>query len=134
MTQRAVVCEVSDRYITVKSLRKGACGDNCAMCGSCRIETVETKVQSDIEVNIGDLVIIESNTLYVLTALFIVFVFPVFFPLISYFLASSFSPLFLYSVLAISVIFSGFLIFALSKSTWFNKKIMPKIIFVEKKK
>lgn len=134
MRQKAVVSEIKDGSIVVRSIRKGACGEQCAMCGGCNAEAVTTKVYSDIDVNVGDSVVIESKTSYVLIALFFVFISPLIFPIVTYFMTSSFAPVISYLFIILSVIITVCFILFLSKSKWFNDKITPKILTIEKKK
>ena len=76
MTNKAIVEKIENNFVLVSTLRKGACGDNCSMCGSCNAQKVYTKAFCDIDVKIGDTVNIESNTLSVIIAMLVVFVLP----------------------------------------------------------
>ena len=134
MTSVAIVEKISNGKIIVSSIRKGSCGDNCAMCGACNAEKIFTKVNSDISVNVGDTVRIKSNTGYVLLALCCLFILPVCTPIAAYILTSKFNSIVSYCFTAAVFLFSVALIFYLSKSKWFVNKITPEIIDIIKKK
>ena len=128
MTSIAIVEQINDKKITVSTIRKGACGDNCAMCGACNAEKLFTDVTSDIAVSVGDVVRIKSDTGYVLVALCCMFLLPIVAPLVAYFMACEYSSIFSCVLAALVFLFSLVFLFFLSKSKWFIKKITPKII------
>ena len=134
MISVAIVESVTNNKIIVSTIRKGACGDNCAMCGGCNAEKVMTEVMSEISVNVGDTVRIVSNTKYVMFALFCVFLLPVFTPLLAYIICANFCSPFMYVLPALIFVASVVFVFVLSKSTWFIKRITPEITDIIKKK
>ncbi len=134
MTSVAIVEKIEDGKITVSSIRKGACGDNCAMCGACNAEKIFTEVYSDIAVNIGDVVRMKSDTGYVLSALVSLFILPVCAPIIVYITTFELNSLLSYIFTAVVFLLSVTFVFFLSKSKWFVNKITPRITDIIKKK
>jgi len=134
MTSVARVEKISKDRITVSTVRKGACGDNCAMCGGCNAEKVLTEVKSEIPVKVGDTVRIASDTKYVILAMLCVFLLPVCAPLFVYILCANIVSPFCYLLPALIFIVSVVFVFILSKSGWFIKRITPEITDIIKKK
>ncbi len=134
MTSVARVEKISKDRITVSTVRKGACGDNCAMCGACNAEKVLTEVYSDVLVNIGDTVRIKSDSRYVVFALCCLFLLPVCAPLLTYVALGGLNLSLVYVFTAFAFLLSVGLVVVLSKSAWFVKKITPVITDIIKKK
>ena len=134
MTSVAIVEKIENGKITVSSIRKGACGDNCAMCGSCNAERLLTEVHSDILVDIGDTVRIKSDTRYVLSALISLFILPICAPIVTYIITFEFNSLFSYILTTCIFLITVVFVFFLSKSKRFLNKITPRITDIIKKK
>lgn len=132
MKNISVVEKIEQDYVIVSSVRKGACGENCAACKSCKVERVLTKVISDLNVNVGDTVVIESDTFSVLTALFVVFLVPVILPIFLYFLFHGFGTVFSFISIIVGIFISCLIVYCISNSKRFVKRITPKIISIIK--
>lgn len=134
MTSTAIVEKIENGIVTVVTVRKGACGDNCSMCGGCKGERVLTKAYSNIEVEVGDTVTVESDTSSVMLAMLALFVLPIALPLVALIALYSVSAVLSYVVAAVSVALSLVFVLFLSRSKVFNSKVAPKITAVIKKK
>ena len=134
MTNTATVKEIKGDIVIIECIRRGACGDNCSMCGGCSAEKVTSQAYCDFEFKVGDKVCVNSNASYVLFAMVSVFIFPIIIPLSFYFLFSLINKILAYVFLGFGIVFSLVIIVCLSKSKWFNKKITPKIVSVLEKK
>lgn len=84
MTQIGVVKKVLNDCVVVSVTRKGACGENCSMCGACKVEPIEVNAQCSIMVSEGDMVEISSANKVILFAMFCLFIFPVIMPILAY--------------------------------------------------
>lgn len=89
MTQIGIVQQIEDRMATVRVIRKGACGDNCSMCGACGTGHVDVKAACDLRVSVGDRVRLESSDAAVIGGLICIFILPVLLPIVIYVLFSS---------------------------------------------
>lgn len=134
MTNTAIVEKIENDYVIVSSLRRGSCGDNCAMCGNCSAEKVYTKAFCDIYVDVGDAVIVESNTRCVLFAMCLVFILPLILPILLYFIFMRFGVILSVLSVLIGFVISCLIICFLSHSDAYIKKITPKIVAIDNKK
>lgn len=89
MNQIGKVAEITTDGVVVTVARKGACGDNCAMCGSCRVENVRVDAICTLDVKVGDTVELSSSTWAVILGLLCLFVLPIFLPLTGYIIFSA---------------------------------------------
>ncbi len=133
MKNYAIVEKIEDNCIIVSTVRKGACGDNCAMCNGCDRKKVLTKAFCDFKVKTGDCVLIESNSISVLAAFSVVFIVPVVLPLFLYLILQSLGQLISVVGITVGVLISCLLIYYISRSDLFLNKITPKIISIVNK-
>lgn len=108
--------------------RKGACGDNCAHCSGCAAQLMEIESDCSIAVQNGDWVRIKSNHNMILVGLFVLFLMPVFLPIIA-FLSTIGSGLEIFFVL-LAIVISVILIILLNKSRWFRNASRPQVVEV----
>ena len=134
MKSCAIVEKIEQDYVIVSTLRKGACGDNCALCNSCTAQKLMTNVHCDIDVKVGDDVIIESGTGSVLFAMFIVFLSPIIFPIVFYFITCNFGVVFSVLGVCVGLILACLSIYVLSHHKWFIQSVMPRIVSINNKK
>lgn len=134
MKTNAVVEKVEEAFVTVSTIRKGACGDNCAMCGGCNGEKVLTKAYAQVQVEVGDTVILESDGKSVLFAMTSLFLFPIIIPLVFYLIFSNINSVLTYIFVPASIVLTVVYIVWLSRSSSFNQRITPKIVGIVKKK
>ncbi len=134
MKNTATVEKIENNCVVVSYIRRGACGENCAVCNSCTAQKIYTKAYCDIKVDLGDSVIVESSTISVLCAMFFVFILPLVLPLTIYLVFSCFSLSFSVIGVFAGVIISCIIIFFLSRSDRYIKNITPKIVAISNKK
>ena len=134
MKSCATVEKIEQEYVIVSTLRKGACGDNCALCNSCTAQKVMTKAYCDIDVKMGDSVIIESSTGSILFAMFIVFLSPIVIPIVFYLIACSLGIVASVIAACVGLIIACFFIYVLSHHKWYINSIMPRIVSINNKK
>lgn len=96
MTQIATVRKLTNTgFAEVEVRRQTACGHDCKDCAGCsQVVTGETvvTVKNDLNVNLGDVVLIESQTSQVLKAAIIVYILPFFLFFLGYFVCNSLLP------------------------------------------
>lgn len=129
MTQIGKIKAVTKQGVTVSVIRKGACGDNCSMCGSCNAQTVDVVANCELDVRVGDAVELSSSDTAVIGGMFCLFILPILLPLSAYLLLSTM----LGSVMGwvgagVALVVCLLLIRALSKSTAYLEKSRPSII------
>ncbi len=134
MRNIAFVEKIEDEKITISVVRKGSCGENCGMCHSCTAQKVLSRAFSDIDVKVGDTVEIESDTKSVLFTMFVVFLLPVVLPIVLYLSFVGINKILSYVAVGLGVIVAIVIMYLMSRSTLFIKKISPKIITVINKK
>ena len=128
MTQIGVVKKVSDDYAVVSVVRKGACGDNCSMCGACNTEPIEVNARCNITVSAGDLVEISSADNVILFAMFSLFISPILFPILAFVIFFD-----LFGVVAgwlasgIMLLMSVAFVYFLSRNSAFLSKVKPTV-------
>jgi sigma-E factor negative regulatory protein RseC len=94
MTQIATVKEIlKDGYVTISVPRKSACGHDCEQCAGCGVQAgaVETTARDPVGVQIGQKVVVESSTGKLLGVVALVYMLPIVFFLLGYFLTYSLS-------------------------------------------
>ncbi len=129
MTQNGQIVAIKQDHVVVRVVRKGACGDNCSMCGACHNQAIEIKADCDIAVKVGETVCIRSESTAILFGLFSVFILPIALPLVCYFLMQSFTSVF-WSGFGAAVMFLlciGILLL-LNKSRRFSAKTKAKVV------
>ena len=134
MKNIATVERIEQEYVVVSTVRKGACAESCTICNSCTVQKFYTNAFCNIDVEIGDRVIIESDTGLILLTMVCVFILPLILPFVLYFLLSGFGTICCVVGAAVGVVFSCIIIYCLSKSNSYIKKIMPNIITITDKK
>ncbi|MBE6971910.1 MAG: hypothetical protein E7446_07330 [Ruminococcaceae bacterium] len=90
MTQIATVEEIlSGGYATISVPRKSACGHDCEECAGCGMTgaAIYTKAKNDIGATPGQKVVVESSTKKLLGVVVLVYMLPVIFFLLGYFLS-----------------------------------------------
>ena len=130
MTNRGKIKSVDGEFAVVSVVREGSCGDNCAMCSACKYKTVDVKAYNTLNLNVGDYVEFESNSLFVYLGLLILFIIPVLFPICTYLLFDASGVYIATAFAAASFLLSVLGVFALSKSQIYLKKVTPKIVKV----
>lgn len=94
MTQIATVEEIlSGGYATISVPRKSACGHDCEECAGCGMTgaAVKAKAKNPIGAQPGQKVIVESSTQKLLGVVALVYLLPVVFFLMGYFLSEGLS-------------------------------------------
>ncbi len=76
MKQVGIVVEKLNDNAKVQFKRASACGENCAMCGGCEKTNSFVVAKNKIAANVGDTVILETDTKRVLTAAFLAYILP----------------------------------------------------------
>lgn len=89
MTQIATVERLLDSgYAEISVPRKSACGHDCEECAGCGMTgaAIKARAKNDIDAQPGDKVVVESSTKKLLGVIALVYVLPVIFFLLGYFL------------------------------------------------
>ncbi len=134
MIKTAFVEKIENGYVVVSSVRSNACGDNCSMCGLCDNQKVYTKANSSLPVAVGDMVKIQTKTSSVLLGLSLVFLLPIFLPLVAYYLFCQINTYFGIVASILSLILCLLFIVCLSKNSSFLSRIQPNIVDIIIKK
>lgn len=134
MKSKGKVEAIHKDKVTVSVVREGACGENCASCHGCSGRTVSTEAFCSLDVAVGDVVEIFSNSEYVYLGLILVFLMPIVFPLIMYLIFLNFSKTVSVLFTVLSFIISLVGIYRLSKSKKFLTKVTPRVTAVLYKK
>jgi sigma-E factor negative regulatory protein RseC len=90
MTQVATVKELlKNGYVTISVPRKSACGHDCEQCAGCGVQAgaVETTARDPVGVQLGQKVVVESSTEKLLGVVALVYLLPILFFLLGYFLS-----------------------------------------------
>lgn len=94
MTQIATVEKIlGGGFVEISVPRKSACGHDCEECAGCGMTgaAIHAKARDDVGAQPGDKVVVESSTKKLLGAVVMVYVLPVIFFLLGYFLTPNFS-------------------------------------------
>ncbi len=89
MTQIATVERLLDSgYAEISVPRKSACGHDCEECAGCGMTgaAIKARARNDVDAQPGDKVIVESSTKKLFGVIALVYVLPVIFFLLGYFL------------------------------------------------
>ena len=79
MKEQGIVKSVDGQFCTCTTLRKSACGENCATCkATCSSREHTFIAKNAVGANAGDTVIIELATKSVLKSAFLVYILPLF--------------------------------------------------------
>lgn len=84
MNKNGVVEKVEGTKVTVKIQRDSSCGENCAMCNACPGKEMLVTVETDIPLQVGDSVRLETNTKTVLLSAFCVYILPIVLLIVGY--------------------------------------------------
>ncbi|MBQ6946433.1 MAG: SoxR reducing system RseC family protein [Clostridia bacterium] len=84
MTQIGVVKTILKHSVVVRVVRKGACGDNCSMCGMCAAQPIDVEASCDLSVVVGDRVRIQSSDQIMVGGMVCVFLLPILLPLLTF--------------------------------------------------
>lgn len=84
MNKDGVVEKVEGTKVTVKIQRDSSCGENCAMCNACPGKEMLVTVETDIPLQVGDSVRLETNTKTVLLSAFCVYILPIVLLIVGY--------------------------------------------------
>ena len=90
MTQVATVEKIlRDGYVQISVPRKSACGHDCEECAGCGMTgaSVYAEARDPVGVRPGDKVLVESSTRAILAVTWLVYMLPVVFFLLGYFLS-----------------------------------------------
>ncbi len=125
------VIAMNSNIAIVEVKRKNACGDHCAHCEGCDAKTMQIETFADFSVQIGDWVLLQSDTKLVLFGFFVLFIMPLFLPLLVYAVSFKSSLAWLFSAFAFLIaIFGAFL---LNKNEQYLKRSKPYILDIIKK-
>ena len=89
MTQIATVERLLDNgYAEISVPRKSACGHDCEECAGCGMTgaAIKARARNDVDAQPGDKVVVESSTKKLFGVIALVYVLPVIFFLLGYFL------------------------------------------------
>lgn len=126
MTQIGVVKKITDTDVIVSVVRKGACGDNCSMCGACQVEPLEVSACCDIKVMVGDTVEIYSPGGTVIFGMVSLFILPILLPLLAYVTFFAILGTFAaWTATCITLLLCVTLIYLLSRNSAFLKRSKP---------
>ena len=84
MNKNGVVEKVEGTKVTVKIQRDSSCGENCAMCNACPGKDMLVTIETDIPLQVGDSVRLETNTKTVLLSAFCVYILPIVLLIVGY--------------------------------------------------
>ena len=131
MTQIGKVKTIKNKKAIISVVRKGACGDNCGMCGACQGDALEIVAWCDLEVNPGSFVEISSEGNVIVLGMVCLFILPIILPLLSFIVVDGWlGNIAAYIVAGIVLLLCLTLIYLLSKSQSYLKKAQPKVIRV----
>lgn len=91
MTQVATVEKIlKDGYVQISVPRKSACGHDCEECAGCGMTgaSIYAEARDPVGVHPGDKVVVESSTRAILGVTWLVYMLPVVFFLLGYFLSA----------------------------------------------
>ncbi len=133
MTQIGKIKTIENGQAIVRVVRKGACGDNCSMCGACKVDPIEVTAQCEIEALSGDLVEIASAGNVIVGGLICLFILPIILPILAYVAFENWlGNVAAWIAAGIVLLICFILIFLLSRNSSYLKKAQPKVIRVVK--
>ena len=77
MNKNGVVEKVEGSKVTIKIQHDSACGENCAMCNACPGKDMLITVDTNLKLEAGEKVRLETNTKTVLFSAFCVYILPI---------------------------------------------------------
>lgn len=77
MNKQGVVEKIEGNKVTIRVTRDSSCGENCAMCNACPGKNMLITLNTHIPLSVNDEVMIETNSKYVLTSAFMVYILPI---------------------------------------------------------
>lgn len=90
MRETGIVQKVYDGYALIQTVRKTACGENCASCsGACKLTRTQINAINEIGAKEGDVVEFEASTNQVLKSAFLVYILPLIVFFITYFIMAA---------------------------------------------
>ena len=131
MKTEGKVIAINSNVAIVEVKRKGACGDHCAHCKGCDAQTMQIEVVSDFSVQIGDWVLLQSDTKAVLLGFLVLFIAPLVLPLLIYTL--TFESTFCWLFSAVAFLLAIFAALLLNKNEQYLKCSKPYILDIIKK-
>ena len=103
MTQVATVEKIlKDGYVQISVPRKSACGHDCGMTGA----AIHARARNDGGAQKGDKVVVESSTRAILGVTWLVYMLPVVFFLLGYFLSAGLTEGWRYAIAVAAVVLS----------------------------
>lgn len=84
MNKQGVVEKIEGNKVTIRVTRDSSCGENCAMCNACPGKNMLITLNTHIPLSVNDKVMIETNSKYVLTSAFMVYILPIILLIIGY--------------------------------------------------
>lgn len=126
------VMRIDGETAVVRIVRQSACSGNCSECSGCANRSMDTVARMQLKVDVGDRVVLESDTTSILLGMFVVFILPLILPITAYILAAKIG--FGLWAAAFGLVLSILVIWMLSRSNWYIKRTQPCItrIFLDK--
>ena len=109
MTQVATVEKtLKDGYVQISVPRKSACGHDCEECAGCGMTgaAIDAEARDPVGVHPGDKVVVESSTRAILGVTWLVYMLPVVFFLLGYFLSAGLTEGWRYAIAVVAVVLS----------------------------
>lgn len=77
MDKIGFVKSVDENSAVIEIVRKGACGDKCSSCkGGCETSSMEVRVRNELNVSVGQLIKLHSDTKKLIKIVMLVYVMP----------------------------------------------------------
>lgn len=109
MTQVATVEKIlKEGYVQISVPRKSACGHDCEECAGCGMTgaSIYAEARDPVGVHPGDKVVVESSTRAILGVTWLVYMLPVVFFLLGYFLSAGLTEGWRYAIAVAAVVLS----------------------------
>ncbi len=134
MTAMGKITQVNTKDVLVSVVRSGACCGDCGSCSGCSGQTVDVRAVCDIDVTVGSIVEIQSRSGYVLLGMLVIFLLPVFLPVISYSVICGYNITAAWIAAVILFVMSAAAVRYISVSDKYLNKVRPKVVRVLNKK
>ncbi|MBE7045088.1 MAG: siderophore-interacting protein [Ruminococcaceae bacterium] len=108
MTEAGIVIKTEEKRALVQVIRKSACGEHCVHCGACAKNTVEIWAKNPVGAKKGESVLLELSDQKIYRAAFLVYLLPLIFFFVGYFLSG------MWFANEITKVFIGGVLFVLS--------------------
>lgn len=79
-----MVESIDRNTVTIKIQRDSSCGDNCTMCNACPSKNMSITLKTDLQLQVGDKVKLETNTKYILLSAFCIYILPIILFIVGY--------------------------------------------------